>query len=192
VRPLQDDGSSDATSISRDYSFEFDESPAGAPLLSIIGGKITTYRRLAEAALDHIATHLPARHGQSAGWTGTKPLPGGDFEIDGLGRLAAGLMRDYPFIEREEAARLTRSYGTRAWSMLGDAKVKGDLGRSFGPALTEREVNYLINAEWARTAEDVLWRRSKVGLRLPRDAVQSLGDQMARLAPAHPGVSSPA
>ena len=118
VRPLYDDGASEAKAATRDYVFELD-TPGGAPLLSIYGGKITTYRRLAEEALERLATHLPPRQGLAAGWTGTTPLPGGEFDPDELPALTQRLARSYPFLNAAHAARLVHAYGARAARVLG-------------------------------------------------------------------------
>jgi glycerol-3-phosphate dehydrogenase len=182
VRPLYDDGVSEAKAASRDYVLELDAPEGGAPLLSIIGGKITTYRRLAEAALAQLARHLPARQGLPAGWTGRTSLPGGDFAPEALPEIAAGLARSYPFLERAHVLRLVGAYGTRAERMLGKARSALDLGRQFGATLTEAEVRYLIDQEWAVTAEDVLWRRSKLGLRLSGEEVAQLSAFMGESA----------
>ncbi|MBB5049682.1 glycerol-3-phosphate dehydrogenase [Rhodopseudomonas rhenobacensis] len=165
VRPLYDDGASDAKAATREYVFELDTPGGGAPLLSIFGGKITTYRRLAEEALQKLAPYL---HGDKAreGWTAKSPLPGGDFDVFGLDELIAELRRSYPFLTEPHAARLAGAYGTRAPLLLGTATAMADLGQSFGATLTEREVRYLVANEWAVTAEDIVWRRSKLGLRL--------------------------
>jgi glycerol-3-phosphate dehydrogenase len=165
VRPLYDDGASEAKAATRDYVFELDERAGGAPLLSIFGGKITTYRRLAEAALEKLAPYLPNLRG-TAGWTDRQPLPGGDFNVHALPALAQELVRDYPFVTAGYAGRLSRAYGTRARTILGSAASMGDLGQQFGAMLTERELRYLVSEEWARTTQDVLWRRSKLGLRM--------------------------
>jgi glycerol-3-phosphate dehydrogenase len=182
VRPLYDEGASEAKAASRDYVLELDEQEGAAPLLSIIGGKITTYRRLAEAALTRLALHLPARKGLPAGWTGSTPLPGGDFAPEALSQLVEGLARSYPFLERAHAVRLVGAYGTRAERMLGKARSALDLGRQFGATLTEAEVRYLIDQEWAATAEDVLWRRSKLGLRLSGEEAAHLSAFMGEVA----------
>jgi glycerol-3-phosphate dehydrogenase len=166
VRPLFDDGASEAKAASRDYVLELDEKAGAAPLLSVIGGKITTYRRLAEAALALLRRHLPAPRGLAAGWTGEIPLPGGEFEPDEGSLLTARLLASHPFLDAALAERLVRAYGTRAGRVLGQARSAAQLGRHFGATLTAAEVGYLIDQEWARTAEDVLWRRSKLGLRL--------------------------
>lgn len=165
VRPLYDDGAKSATAATRDYVLSLDES--GPPCLSVFGGKITTYRRLAESALERIAPHAPA---MGAAWTAGAPLPGGDFPVDGAPELIARLRAAYPFLTAGWANRLVRAYGTEAAAMLGAAASPADLGRDFGATLTEAELRWMMTREWARTAEDALWRRSKLGLRL--DAAQ--------------------
>jgi glycerol-3-phosphate dehydrogenase len=162
VRPLYDDGASSATAATRDYVLELDDS-AGAPVLDVFGGKITTHRRLAEAALERLGPYFPSASGP---WTRGVPLPGGCFPWDGAEALAAGLRRAHPFLDPARAARLVRAYGTDAGAMLAGASTAADLGEDFGAGLTEREVRWLWDREWARTADDVLWRRSKLGLRL--------------------------
>lgn len=177
VRPLYDDGASEARAATRDYVFELD-TPGGSPLLSIFGGKITTYRRLAEEALERLSPYLRGTKA-AAGWTGKAALPGGDLDVSAVPALAAELVRDYPFLSQAHADRLAHSYGTRAVKLLGGAKSAADLGRSFGDTLTEREVRYLMAYEFARNAEDVAWRRSKLGLRLSREEIRLLDDWMA-------------
>jgi glycerol-3-phosphate dehydrogenase len=174
VRPLYDDGVSEAKAATREYVFGLD-TDGGAPLLSIFGGKITTHRRLAEEALEKLAPYL---HGTKAreGWTGKASLPGGDFEVSAITRLTAELSRQYPFLTAGQANRLAHAYGTRAAKMLGEAKSEQDLGRFFGAGLTEAEVRYLISSEWARTAEDIVWRRSKLGLRLSPAEIAAIDD----------------
>jgi glycerol-3-phosphate dehydrogenase len=193
VRPLYDDGASEAKAASRDYVLEMDDRPGAAPLLSIIGGKITTYRRLAEAVLERLAAHLPSRQGLAAGWTGTTPLPGGEFEPDELPALTRRLARSYPFLSAPHAGRLVHAYGARAARVLGRAKSAADLGRVFGATLTEVEVRYLIDQEWAVTAEDVLWRRSKLGLHMSVEECAALEAWMrdAVPRPTVPRVSAP-
>ncbi len=164
VRPLYDDGASEAKAATREYVFELD-TPGGAPLLSIYGGKITTHRRLAEEALEKLAPYLSGTRARE-GWTGKTPLPGGDIDVSAIGALSAELMRNHPFLTAAHANRLAHAYGTRAGRLLGNAKSEGDLGQWFGASLTEAEVRYLISQEWACTAEDIVWRRSKLGLRL--------------------------
>lgn len=161
VRPLYDDGASEAKAATRDYVFDVDEAEPKAPLLSIFGGKITTFRRLAESVLERLAAHFPAA---KAPWTVAASLPGGDFPVQGREALAAALRKGYPFLSEAHAARLARLYGTRARRFLANAKMPADLGTAFGGTLTEAELRYLHAEEWARTGEDVLWRRSKLGL----------------------------
>ena len=176
VRPLHDDGASSATAATRDYTLKVDSS-SGAPMLNIFGGKITTYRRLAESALSRITDELDVTAGP---WTRGAPLPGGDFPVDGVAGLVAGLRRDFPFLSEFWARRLIRAYGTEAKAILGDATTAADLGRDFGATLTEAEIAWLMTNEYARTAEDVIWRRSKLGLRLSKEQVRDLDDWMAR------------
>ena len=183
VRPLFDDGASDAKSASRDYVLELDASEGEAPLLSIIGGKITTYRKLAEAALGQIAEHLPTRTGLAAGWTGSAPLPGGAFDIEEAGLVAEQLARDFPFLNEAHSQRLVRAYGTCARTFLAQAKTMQDLGQHFGATLTEAEVRYLIEHEWARNAEDILWRRSKLGLHMKESETAALEAWMRQHVP---------
>jgi glycerol-3-phosphate dehydrogenase len=177
VRPLYDDGASEAKAATRDYVFELDM-PGGAPLLSIYGGKITTYRRLAEEALERLSPYLRSAKARE-GWTGKSPLPGGDMDVSAVPALAAELQRNYPFLDPVHASRLAHAYGTRAARVLGDAKSADDLGQAFGATLTAREVRYLMSSEWALTAEDVVWRRSKLGLRMSREEVAAIDDWIA-------------
>jgi glycerol-3-phosphate dehydrogenase len=172
VRPLYDDGASEAKSATREYVFELD-TPGGAPLLSVYGGKITTHRRLAEEALEKLSPYLKGAKAKE-GWTGKAPLPGGDMDVSAVGELSAQLLRSHPFLEAAHANRLAHAYGTRAGKVLGGAKSADDLGRWFGAGLTEAEVNYLMTFEWACTTEDVIWRRSKLGLRLTPSEVADL------------------
>ncbi len=165
VRPLYDDGASEAKAATRDYVFDTDETPGLAPQLSIFGGKITTYRRLAEAVLDKLAAHLPPDSAARKGWTGGAPLPGGDFPTGGHAALAASLRLAHPFLDEANARRLALSYGTKAKAIVGGSRAAGDLGRWFGP-LSEAEIAYLRTHEWAVTSQDILWRRSKLGLHL--------------------------
>ncbi len=185
VRPLYDDGASSATAATRDYVLKLDDK-GGAALLNVFGGKITTYRRLAEGAVEKIAPFLPAA---GTAWTRNAPLPGGDFPVDGVGALVADLRRAHPFLTAPWALRLVRAYGTEAQDMLAGAQGAADLSPDFGATLTAREVGWLMDKEYARTAEDVLWRRSKLGLRLTADQVQRLdlwmaGHRGAAAAPA--------
>jgi glycerol-3-phosphate dehydrogenase len=179
VRPLFDDGSSEPQEATRDYVLKLD-APSGDPaLLSVFGGKITTYRRLAESALTLLQPHLPVASGQAAGWTGHETLPGGDFPVDGFDAQVAAAAVRYSFVPEPTLRRLLRAYGTRINELLGNATSYADLGRVFGADLTEAEVRYLMHKEWARTAEDVVWRRSKLGLRLSAEEIAAVDEAMA-------------
>jgi len=175
VRPLYDDGASSATAATRDYVLKL-ETSGPAPLLNIFGGKITTYRRLAEGALAELAPYFPQA---GAKWTAGEPLPGGDFPVDGVQALTAALATDYPFLTPDWAARLIRAYGTEARDMLGDAKTAADLGTDFGATLTARELDWMMRREYARTAEDMVWRRTRLGLRLSAEQIAAIDDWIA-------------
>ena len=175
VRPLYDDGASSATAATRDYTLKVD-AEGGAPVLNVFGGKITTYRRLAESALDKIGEHLG---GAGDKWTAGVPLPGGDFPVDGVEAQIADLKARHGFLTDFWARRLVRAYGTEAAGILGDAASKADLGREFGATLSEREIAWLMDNEYARTAQDVVWRRNKLGLRLSAEEIKDLDDWMA-------------
>jgi glycerol-3-phosphate dehydrogenase len=164
VRPLYDDGASKAQEATRDYVLTLDAPEGEAPLLSVFGGKITTYRRLAESALAELAPH--AAWAARAQWTVDGTLPGGDFPMTGFEALVSDIAAAHPWLARSTATRWVRAYGTRTHDILDGASGPADLGRHFGADLYEREVRYLMRAEWARRGEDVLWRRSKLGLRL--------------------------
>lgn len=163
VRPLYDDGAGAAQEATRDYVLKVSDEQGKAPILNIFGGKITTYRRLAEDALDKLADYLPEHSGK---WTAEAHLPGGNFAVNAVETQIRKLQQDYAFIDTAWAQSLIRRYGTRSWDMLGEAKQRGDLGQDFGATLTEQEVEFLIREEWARDAEDILWRRSKLGLHM--------------------------
>lgn len=180
VRPLYDDGASKAQEATRDYVLELDAPETAPPLLTIFGGKITTYRRLAESVLEKLAPFFQ----MSAPWTDTPPLPGGDFPYDGSTALVEGLVAERPFLGHALALRLVRAYGTRVHLLLRGVSGVEDLGQRFGSDLTEAEVRYLMDHEWARTAQDVLWRRSKLGLRLSKDEAAKLERFMAEAGQA--------
>ncbi|MEM1301982.1 MAG: glycerol-3-phosphate dehydrogenase [Pseudomonadota bacterium] len=169
VRPLYDDGASSASAATRDYVFTLDQS--GAPLLNVFGGKITTFRKLAEHALEKLeeAMVIPGK-----AWTADARMPGGNFEVHEVGQKVTDLIADYPFLTSDWARRLIKAYGTEAWDVLGDAKTADDLGALFGATLTEREAEWLVTREFATTAEDILWRRSKLGLRLDEPEAEAL------------------
>ena len=175
VRPLYDDGATSAQEATRDYVLELDAPEGRPPLLSVFGGKITTYRRLAEQALAQLGKHLAV----GRPWTSGASLPGGDFPVDGIGDLERSLANAHPFLAEAHLKRLLRAYGTRTVELLKGAVRSEDLGRRFGADLTEAEVNYLISEEWATTAADVLWRRTKLGLRFSPSEVAALDQFMA-------------
>ncbi|MBP6738047.1 MAG: glycerol-3-phosphate dehydrogenase, partial [Rhodobacteraceae bacterium] len=181
VRPLYNDGAKSATAATRDYVLSLDQS--GAPLLNVFGGKITTYRRLAEEALKKLQPFFPAAR---TDWTARVALPGGDFPHDGVAALVASLQRQHPFLTPYWAARLIRAYGTEAATMLNGASSAADLGQNFGATLTETEVRWLMTHEFARSAADVVWRRSKLGLRLTADQIATLDTWMGQVSAAAP------
>jgi glycerol-3-phosphate dehydrogenase len=182
VRPLYDDGVSEAQAVTRDYVLALDAPPARPALLDVVGGKITTFRRLAETALDKLAPHLPPMRPPPE----TGALPGGDFPVQGFDALLADLKGRHAYLSAGHATRLARAYGTRAAELLEGARGLSDLGRSFGADLTEREVVFLMEREWAETAADIAWRRSKLGLRLTQAELAELGDWMAARQPSRP------
>ena len=183
VRPLYDDGAPDAQQATRDYVLDLQAKDGQAALLSIFGGKITTYRRLAQAVVDGLAPYLPAAGKNASGWTGAAPLPGGDFPVDGFEAALEALQRSYAFLPEATLRRLLRAYGTRVRDLLGAADGPAALGTLFGADLWEAEVRYLARAEWAMTAADVLWRRSKLGLRLTAQQMARLDAFMTELQP---------
>ena len=178
VRSLYDDGAGKPQDIGREYALILDEHSGEAPLLTVYGGKITTYRRLAEETIDRLAHFFPP----SRRWTATSPLPGGDFAYDGIESLIQRTLARWPFLTDKHARRLVRTYGTRVDDVLKDAARLDDLGQRFGADLTAAEVRYLIQKEWAQTADDVLWRRSKLGLRFSPAQRGALETFMARPA----------
>jgi glycerol-3-phosphate dehydrogenase len=187
VRPLYDDGASEAKTATRDYVLEVDAA-GRPPVVSIFGGKITTYRRLAEEVLRRLEPVLP-QLASKKGWTAGAPLPGGDFPVDGLRDLERNLGQSYPFLAGRDVSRLARAYGTRARRVLGDARQWADLGMRFGDTLTEAEVRHLAYQEWAETAEDIVWRRSKLGLVMTPDQVRELALWMkANISTSAPAV----
>jgi glycerol-3-phosphate dehydrogenase len=157
VRPLYDDGSQDPSAITRDYTLRVDDANGTAPVLSVFGGKITTYRRLAEAVMDKLKPYFPAL---KPAWTADAPLPGSDFPDRETAKRE--VLRRYPQVAPNVLQGVFRRHGTLAPEVLGD----GQLGEYFGAGLSERELGYLMEREWARTSEDVLWRRTKCGLRM--------------------------
>ncbi len=184
VRPLYDDGASSATAATRDYVLSLDQSEDNAPVLNVFGGKITTYRKLAENALAKLEPFFPQASGD---WTAGVALPGGDFPVDGVGRLIDELKANYAFLDDFWARRLIKTYGSEAASMLAGATSAADLGQAFGATLTEREINWLMDREFARRAEDVIWRRSRLGLRMSAEEIDALDQWMVAVSPSNGG-----
>jgi len=172
IRPLYDDGASTATEATRDYVLSLNTDGA-APLLNIFGGKLTTYRKLAEGALKKLAgaADIPGQP-----WTAGVPLAGGDFPATDVPKLIKDLQSRYDFLTFPWARRLIRTYGTEAGQVLGSARPSNHLGRDFGETLSEAEVRWLMRHEFARTAEDIVWRRTKLGLRMSADQIGALAD----------------
>ncbi len=180
VRALRDDASLEASEVTREYELALERTAEGAPVLSVIGGKITTYRTLAQAAL---AKLQPLIGGAQRCWTDTAPLPGGDLPHDSFAQFLEDAQRRWQYLPRELVCRLARSYGTRMERILERADSLDSLGERFGADLTAAEVEYMRRHEWALTVEDVLWRRSKLGLTVPPDDARRL-EQFVRRMPA--------
>jgi glycerol-3-phosphate dehydrogenase len=182
IRALYDDGSTRSQDVSRDYVLALDERSGEAPLLTIYGGKISTYRRLAEHAVDRLAHILEP----GPPWTRSSHLPGGEFPYHGLENLVAKMRKSRPLLREEHVRRLVLAYGTRVARVLGPARRLEDLGACLGADLTAVEVRYLMEREWAQTEDDVLWRRSKLGLRFsPQER-----ERLARFMAAEVGAGS--
>ncbi|MCX5569569.1 glycerol-3-phosphate dehydrogenase [Kaistia nematophila] len=171
VRPLYDDGASSAQEATREYVLKVDGAAEASKIINVFGGKITTYRKLAEHVLQHVEAVLGRR---GPAWTAKATLPGGDFPVDGVEATLAALAARYPAIDRSLIERLVRHYGTRTRDILGAARNEAELGRAFGAGLTQAEVHYLIEQEWARSAADIVWRRSKLGLRMTAAEIAAL------------------
>ncbi len=180
VRPLYADGAKSATAATRDYVLSLDPSPTAAntaPILNIFGGKITTHRRLAEHALDKLSPFFPA---MKPAWTARAPLPGGDFPLSDKPRLIERLRAEHPYLRPPCAERMIKAYGTDAFTILGQSTTPEALGQDFGATLTEAELRWLMKHEFARHATDVIWRRSKLGLRMTPEEVEALEAWMQR------------
>lgn len=177
IRALQDDGSKRASAVTRDYALDLDAPAGSAPSLSIVGGKLTTYRILAEQVLEKLEPFLGTL---PPSWTDSAPLPGGDIGGGNADALGPALSRLYPFLGNVLSRRLARAYGTRAMRLLDGVKSRADMGESFGGGLTRLEVDYLVREEWARSAEDVLWRHTKCGLAATPEDVLRLRAYLGR------------
>lgn len=171
IRPLFDDGKDAASAVTRDYRLELDD--GGPPLLSVFGGKITTARHLADVAV--------RRLGILGGDTDQRPLPGGN--IPDMAAFRAQVRQRWPFLSDATATRMENAYGSRIFDILGAAKSVADLGRDLGHGLSEREVSYLVRVEWARSADDILFRRSKLGLRFTADQAAELSGFVEQVIP---------
>jgi len=177
VRPLYDDGASDPSAITRDYTLRVDAASGSAPVLSVYGGKVTTYRRLAEHALRDLAPYFP---GMSGDWTADAPLIGGDFAGATREQARDAFFAAYAGLPEETLRSLFRRHGMLAHDVLGDARTVADLGTYFGAGLYSRELDYFMSREWAATVEDVLWRRTKAGLHLAPEARQAVTCYLAQ------------
>lgn len=189
VRPLYDDGGVSASTVTRDYVFDIDAQPNMAPLLSVFGGKLTTYRRLAEHALAELLPHLGLAN---RAWTRGAVLPGGELPDSDPGAFAASQIARYGFAAAPMTRRMCRAYGTRIEKIMGSARCLADLGEEVAPQLYEAELDYLRTREWARSAQDVLYRRSKLGLRIGRQAEQRVERWLAAAAGRTPHVDDAA
>jgi glycerol-3-phosphate dehydrogenase len=183
VRPLIEDSSQNASAVSRDYRLELENNVA--PFLNVWGGKITTYRKLSEEVLDIV---LPRLGGKAQTWTANIPLPGGDLQqantlVDSydFAGFAQHFCTKYPWLPVKIAQRYACSYGTRATHMLGKATELSDMGEELAPGIYEKEARYLYEVEWARSAEDILWRRTKCGLNSKPEHIERLQEWMKRM-----------
>jgi glycerol-3-phosphate dehydrogenase len=191
VRALYDDGSKDLSAVTRDYVLELDGGKAVPPLLSVFGGKITTYRRLAEHALDKLRPTFPE---MKPAWTAGGTLPGGNLGSGGMLQFISRLVASRPHLPAELLRRLARRHGSEVETLLGDAHETADLGQHFGGLLFEREVEHFVRHEWACSVEDIIWRRSKSGLHMPPEGIAALTDFLAHsgvLAAPRAGAETP-
>ncbi|MDR7016946.1 glycerol-3-phosphate dehydrogenase [Acinetobacter sp. 3657] len=171
VRPLCDDESDNPSAVTRDYTLALSKQAVGqAPLLSVFGGKLTTYRKLAESAMQQLKAFFPEMQGR---WTAKEVLPGGE-KMDSVEQLVQEILLQVTDAPQSLAKRWASAYGTRVWNILGEATSVAELGQYFGQGLYVREVDYLWRFEWVTTSEDLLWRRSKLGLSMSNDEVALL------------------
>lgn len=177
VRPLVEDAAASLATVSRDYELVLDAPAGQAPLLSVFGGKLTTYRQLAETALQRLQRFFP---GAGPAWTASSVLPGGDFADREV--LLQTLLREYPWLPVAVVRRYARSYGTRTRQLLAGATAEVAMGQDFGAGLWQREVDYLCQWEWAQSAADILWRRTKLGWLLTPAQVAALERYLAARA----------
>lgn len=175
VRPLYDDASANASKVTRDYKLDLD-TKNGAPILSVYGGKLTTYRKLSEDALDMLSTVIDI---ENPAWTHSAVLPGGDMHDANFGAFVNQMRKNYPWLDADVLNDYTRNFGTRIKPLIGSAESMDDMGIDFGGGLFQSEVDYLMRYEWAKEVEDILWRRSKKGLAISEDGVSKLNEYMA-------------
>ena len=173
VRPLYDDKAVDASAVTRDYKLNVEEYSDGAPFLSVYGGKITTSRKLGEHAMTQLETYFEYKAGD---WTETAMLPGGDLINADFDLFVSDMRKRYPDLDEALLVRLCHGYGTRITLVLGDGETVPKLGQHFGAGLYELEADYLINHEWATSAEDILWRRTKLGLHMSDAEIAAFTD----------------
>ena len=177
VRPLYDDASSNASKVTRDYKLDLDVRK-NVPVLSVYGGKITTYRKLADQAVDMLSDHLPV---EKSDWTATTPLPGGDMPNADFDAYTDQKIKQFSWLDEKLVRVYTRDYGTRIDKLLAECTKPEDLGQHFGGNLYQREVDYLVNSEWARSSDDILWRRTKKGLTLSGENIKALDQYLESL-----------
>ena len=189
IRSLCHDAGSKAAELTRDYSLELEAPPGEAPVLTVVGGKITTYRSLAEHVMTRLAPFLP---GLAAAWTAHRPLPGGDFPDGGLPAYLAQMQRRWPFLPLPQLQRMVHAYGTRLARMLEGVASSEAMGQDFGGGLTQIEVDYLMRHEWAASCEDLYWRHTKTGLYASAADVQRLADYLRSAYPARASAELPA
>jgi glycerol-3-phosphate dehydrogenase len=181
VRPLYDDGASSATAATRDYVLRI-YAPDNCPFLNVFGGKITTYRKLAEQVMAELTPFLPELGGRKGNWTAAAPLPGGDFAVDGFDGLCAKIQKKYPFLTPSHTIRMARAYGTDVFDILGPITAKAGLGRHFGAEIYGIELAWSVRHEWVRSAEDYVWRRTRLGLRLSEKQIKAIDTYIAALS----------
>ena len=178
VRPLYNDGADSATAATRDYVLRVDAVDS-IPLLNVFGGKITTYRKLAESAMTELTKYLPGLNGTTGNWTARVTLPGGDFPVEGFDDLCVAIAKRFEFLSDAHVQRLARAYGTDVFDMLGSCKKSADMGRHFGADIYAFELDWSIEHEWVRSAEDFVWRRTRLGLKLTKAQISKIDSFIA-------------
>ena len=178
VRPLYNDGADSATAATRDYVLRVD-AVNSIPLLNVFGGKITTYRKLAESAMTELTKYLPGLNGTTGNWTARVTLPGGDFPVEGFDDLCVAIAKRFEFLSDAHVQRLVRAYGTDVFDMLGSCKKSADMGRHFGADIYAFELDWSIEHEWVRSAEDFVWRRTRLGLKLTKAQISKIDSFIA-------------